>query len=241
MPANAGAVPLEQRRERRAPALGDRRHLGRGNRHAAIPGGAQRFDARGQIGRRFRRREQLLEFDDERFALGELARHRDLMTVVVALEEVIGRRAEARPHRLGLGAPHRADGLPLGLQPLHFGGGGIPVHRLGEGLGAIAERFLLRQVVGPHLLARGEVLATSGEERIARGAEALRQIARVAPRDGAERPPFGLQFLEAAGGLRPIGRLGQRFGLLDDRGLPREIRGAFLAQLGEVRFACGCG
>jgi len=87
------------------------------------------------------------------------------MAVVKALEELVGSRAEAVPHLFRLVAADRADGLPLLLQPLHLVGGDVPVRRFGQRFGARAERFLLRLILRPDLLARGQVFAAAREER----------------------------------------------------------------------------
>src|SRR5262245_15938744 len=125
------------------------------------------------------------------------------MPVVVALEELVGGGAEAVPDFVGLVAADGADRLPLGLPALHLAGGGIPLHRLGEDLGALAERFLLRHVLGPRLLAGGQILAAAREERVRGGAESLAELADGVARRRAQVLPRLLQLLESRGGAAP--------------------------------------
>jgi hypothetical protein len=200
---------------------------------------AQLLDALDEIRRRLTAvgGRHVFEIDDERLALGELAGHRDLVPVVVPLEEAVRRGAEAVPHDVGLVAAHGANRLPLGLQPLELGGGRVPVGRLGQHLGALAERFLLGEVVRPRLLAAGQVFAAAREERVARDAEPVRQLAAVVARDRPERLPLGLKRLEPSGGLAPFVRLRERFGFLDDRELLLEVPRALFAEPVEVRLA----
>src|SRR5262249_28308733 len=99
---------------------------------------------------------------------------RKLMAVVVALKELISRRAETVPYRFGLVAANRTDRLPLGLQPFHFGDGRVPFSRRRERFGPLTERFLLREVVGPQLLSRHQVVTAASEEEICGNAEAMR-------------------------------------------------------------------
>ena len=98
------------------------------------------------------------------------------MPVVEALEEAIGRGAESLPDGLGLVPAHGPDRLPLGLQALDLGGRAFPLGGRRQGFGALAQGFLAREVVGPGLLARGEVFAAAREELIAGRAEAVREI-----------------------------------------------------------------
>ena len=124
MPSERVRRVVDDLRERGLPAVGERLHLRRRDRHAAIPRRAQLLHARrpARPARSpFSEAGQRLELDDQRLALGELARERDLMAVVVPLEEPIGRGAEPVQISLGLVAAHRTDRLPLGLQPLHLG------------------------------------------------------------------------------------------------------------------------
>ena len=57
----------------------------------------------------------------------------------------------------------------------------------------------------------------TGEEPIAGGAEAIPDRLFPAARDRADGLPFGLQRLDRFGGLNPVGRVGQRLGLLAER------------------------
>ncbi len=139
--------------------------------------------------------------------------------LMVALEEPVGSAAETVPDRFGLVAPDRADRLPLGLQPLHLGGGRVPVGRLGQRLGALAERFLARQVLGPHLLPIGQILAAAREERVARRhGSAGRARARRRARSGRGCCHSTCSCWNRGAVLRPVGRRRQRLGLGDDRG-----------------------
>ena len=56
---------------------------------------------------------------------------------------------------------------------------------------------------------------------------------RVLPRDRADLLPFGLQLLQLVGGLDPVGRVGERFGALDERQLELEVGAALLGALRE--------
>ena len=114
---------------------------------------------------------------------------------------------------------------------------GVPVRRFGQLFRAFAERFLPREVVVPFLLLGRQIVAATREEGVARGAEALRQIARSVARHRPGVLPGLLQLLESRGGLGPVGRVGQRFGLLDERGLGGEVRASLLAQLREIDLA----
>jgi hypothetical protein len=70
-----------------------------------------------------------------------------------------GSRAESIPNRLRARLPHRAHRLPLGLEPLHLTRGAVPFGRGGQRFGPFTQRFLLREIVGPDLLAVGQVFS----------------------------------------------------------------------------------
>src|SRR6185503_10468148 len=233
------AVLLDQRLERGLPAFGQDLRLRHWNRHRAVPRRPLLLDLRGEI-RRQRgrvRRGQRFHFDDHRLAFGQFSREGDVVAVVVPLEELVGGGAEAVTDFLGLAAAHGADVLPGGLHPLEFRGRRIPLGGLAQLLCALDEGVLGGEVVRPDLLARREVLAAAREERVRRGAEALGQIAARIPRRGAGFLPGLLQFLEPRGRPRPVRRVGERFGFLDDRRALLQARAPLLAQLLEVRFA----
>ena len=96
--------------------------------------------------------DERFELGADRLARGDALGARDVVTLRVAHEEAIARAAEALPDRFGPALLDRADRLPLGLELSDLGGGLLPVGRLGQRLGLRAERFLLREVLGPDLL-----------------------------------------------------------------------------------------
>ena len=81
---------------------------------------AQCLHLLGEVRRRLFERGQAFEPNHQSFVLGDLARERDLVTVVVPLEEQVGGGAEPVPHHFGLVAAHRTNRLPLRLHPLQF-------------------------------------------------------------------------------------------------------------------------
>src|SRR5262249_11718912 len=82
-------------------------------------------------------------------------------------EEAITGRPEALPERLGPGARHRADRLPLGLQPPDRVGGLDPFGRVGERGDALAQGLLGFQVGRLLLrLARQVGVATRADELV---------------------------------------------------------------------------
>src|SRR6185436_16539552 len=95
--------------------------------------------------------------------------------------------AEALPHRLGSRLLHRADRLPLVLEPLDLVGGGVSVDRVLERLDFCAERVFFREVLRPHRLALGEVGVAAGEKAVAGGAEALPDRLLLAAADRTDR------------------------------------------------------
>jgi hypothetical protein len=125
------------------------------------------------------------------------------------------------------------------LQPLHLVGRRVPVRRLGERFGPRAQRFLLGQILGPDLLARRQIFATAREERAGRHAEPLHQIATGVARDRTGRLPGLLQLLESRGRPGPVRGRRQRLGFGHQGLLGREVGGALLAHLLEVRLAAG--
>ena len=149
----------------------------------------------------------------------------DLVTRAVALEELVARGAEPLPQQLGAVAADRADRLPVGLELLDAGQRRLPVGRLGERLGLRAERFLLRRVLGPRLLQRGEVGLAAREERVAGGAEAARQLGDLVARRRAGGGPLRLQLLQRLRGRHPVGGLRQGLGRLAQRHARREVDG----------------
>jgi hypothetical protein len=75
------------------------------------------------------------------------------------------------------------------------------------------------------------------EERVARRAEALPHDLGVLARDRAHRLPLGLELLQRLGGLDPVGRAGERFGLLAERELRLQVRAPLFGALREERAA----
>src|SRR5262249_22967798 len=116
----------------------------------------------------------------ERFELAaddrRLLEQRLLLQLVApapAIEEAVARPPEALPQLLALGARERAGLLPVGLEALHGRGGRLPVGRIGEGFGLLAQLDLrLRSRATLGVEAREALLAT-GEEAVARRAELL--------------------------------------------------------------------
>ena len=164
-----------------------------------------------------------LELGEERLAIGLLGFELDLVAPLVAFEERVAGGAEALPDRLRLVPAHGADRLPLGLQPSNLRGGPVPLAGGRELLGARAERLFLREVRRPRFLALGQVGVAAREELVAGVAETLPGRARVVARHGADQLPLVLQLLQLVGRLDPVGRIGERFGALDERELALEV------------------
>ena len=204
------------RLQRRLPALGQRLHAGGRDGHGAIPRRAQLLHGVGVAGAPSAAASASSSTTIASRS-ASLVCERDLVAVVVALEELVGGGAEARPDRLGLVAAHRPDGLPLGLQPLHLGGRGFPLGRLGQGLGADAQGFLRGEVVGPGLLAVGQVLAALARRTRCRPrGTAARDRDRLPVRRGPSSCQAFCSSWKRAAALRPVGRLGERFGFGDE-------------------------
>src|SRR5215471_21673187 len=91
----------------------------------------------------------------------------------VAGKEMIGRTTESLPQRLRAALLHRTDGLPLGLQPLHLEGAGVPIGRILQGVGTRTEGFLFREIVCPDCFPLRQVGMTPREEAITCAAESL--------------------------------------------------------------------
>ncbi len=181
-------------------------------------------------------RGQRLGVGDQRLAPGHAVGERLRVAGAIALHERVARGAEPLPHRFRLRLLHRADGLPLGLERLQLGEAGLPVGGRGQRLGARDERLLLLQVRRPERAALLQIVLPAGEEAVARGAEALPDGLLVAARRRADRLPLGLQRLQRVGGGNPVGRIGQRLGLLAQRDLAREIAGLLRRHLGAHRL-----
>src|SRR4029079_10373539 len=111
----------------------------------------------------------------------------NLVALRVAGEEVIAGSAEPPPDRFRPASFHRSHRLPFILQPSDLGRGGVPVGRIGERLDLRAERFFLRDVLGPPLLVLGEIGLPAREEAIAGAPEALPDHLLLAVRHGADR------------------------------------------------------
>ena len=110
-----------------------------------------------------------------------MQRHR--VAVLEALEEQVARGAELVPDRVRLALLHRADRLPVDLQPLDARRRLLPLGRLRQLLRLGDQRFLALEVLGPVLLALLEIVLAAREELVARGAEALPHRLLVAARD----------------------------------------------------------
>src|SRR5262249_4995033 len=140
-----------------------------------IPPRAQRAHLLEQVRRSRRlgalRRQQRLQFLEQRLAIGLARLELDLVAALVAIAEVIGRGAEPAPERFRLAAADRPDGLPLGLQAPELGRRPVPLARVGELFRPRTERFLLRLVRRPDFLALREILVAPREEVIAGIAE----------------------------------------------------------------------
>src|SRR5690606_29339457 len=120
-----------------------------------------------------RARREPLEILDHGLPWLGLLEQLELVTMLVALEELVAGRPESGPHRLRLRLAHRTDGLPFGLQGLDLRGRRLPVGGVDERLGLLTERFLPREVGRPLFLPPLQVLLPAGEEPVAGGAEAL--------------------------------------------------------------------
>ena len=113
-------------------------------------------------------------------------------------EEAIAGGAEPLPDRLFLAARDRADGLPFGLQPFDRLGGLHPVGRVGERLGPLAERDLLREVLGAHAGLGGEVRLAPRPDLVVRGLEAPPQRLALRARHVGGLAPLLLQLADPA-------------------------------------------
>src|SRR5207244_8706622 len=107
-------------------------------------------------GRRVDVSRECFELGANRFARGRALAARDLVPLGESHEEAIAGPAEALPDRLRSALLDRTDRLPLGLEALDLGGRLVPIARVGERFGLDAQRFLLREVLLPHILALGE-------------------------------------------------------------------------------------
>src|SRR5262249_3083506 len=92
----------------------------------------------------------------------------ELAAPAAALEEAIAGGAEALPQHLGLVARRWAGALPFGLELLHRRRGRVPVGRVRERLGLLAEHRLLARVLAALAVEPIEVLFSPREEPIAR-------------------------------------------------------------------------
>src|SRR6185503_7857332 len=110
---------------------------------------------------------------------------RDLVAPPAAVEEPVARAAEALPQDLRLRARQRPDALPLRLEALHGRRRALPVGRVGQRLGLLAERGLLPRVLAALGIGLLPVLLPAREEAVARLAELLPERARVPHRHGA--------------------------------------------------------
>src|SRR5262249_26988875 len=122
--------------------------------------------------------------------------------------------AEAAPERVTHRLLYRADLLPLGLQLAHRAQRLLVVRLVGQRLGLLAQTLLpglVRPALGA-LLGQGALARV--EEAVAGGAETLPGGVALGAPGGPDLAPFGLQRLQAVGGLAPLARSGQRLGLL---------------------------
>src|SRR6185369_5281439 len=104
-----------------------------------------------------------------------------------------------------------------------------------QGFRLRTERFLLRQVRGPLVLASFQVVVTTGEEPIAGGTESLPHRFFLTAADRTDGFPFGLQRLNLRCRLDPVRRVGERFHPFRQRLLLRQIGGALFVLRREVR------
>src|SRR4029079_7613960 len=72
-------------------------------------------------------RQQAFEVADDDVARRRLLLQRNLVAMLVPVEEAIARAAEPLPDGFGFRLPHGSDRLPLGLQALELRGGILPV------------------------------------------------------------------------------------------------------------------
>ena len=191
-------------------ALADRRR-------GLVPPRAQRAHLLEQIRRGDRLgplgREERLELDRERLAVGLARLDLDLVAALVAVEERVRGRPEPLPQRLRLGPADRADRLPVRLQPAQLGRRLVPVAR-----GRRAPRRGRTALPSCAWLAPQTSLrcARSSFRRVKNLSHASRnrfQTTRVSGRGtGPGRLPLRLELLHLLGGLDPVGGLGERLG-----------------------------
>ena len=200
------------------------------------PGSGRDLPQASHLGR-FDRQRQRLELGADRLARRDPLRPCDVVAAGIAREEPIAGAAEALPDRLGPALLDRADRLPLGLQAPELRRRVVPVRRLGQRFGLRAQRFLLRQVLGPRRLARGEILVAPVKKR----SQAVRKRSQIAFSRPRETGPMvfhsACSCLHRLGGLNPARGVGERLGLLAERDLLRQVRVASLGLGGKVRFA----
>ena len=164
----------------------------------------QRLHLSGEIAWCLFERGEAFQRDHQRLAFSKLFGGSNFVPIVVPLEELVRGGPEPVPHDFALVVADRADALPFGLQFLHLGGGVVPLRRFRQLFRPLAQSFLAREVLVPLLLLGAQNVAATGEESIARGAEALRQIARRIARHRPGVLPGFLQLLEACGRLAPV-------------------------------------
>src|SRR5262249_32507591 len=128
-----------------------------------------------------------LQLADDCLARRDPLAARDVVPLRIARKEIVAGAAEPLPQRFGAALLHRTDGLPLGLQLLDLGGGGVPVGRLLQRLDFRDERIFLREVRRPDGLALREIGVPAREELVARRAEPLPDGLLLAARDRADR------------------------------------------------------
>ncbi len=165
--------------------------------------------------------------------MGLLGLQVDFIAMLEAFEEEIRCSAESLPDRLRLVAAHRADVLPVGLQPANFGSRLVPLGGRGELFGALAQRFLARQIRRPHFFPFGQIRIAPREKAIARLAETLPRGLRLLPWHRSDLLPLDLQLFQLVGGLDPVRGVGDRFRAFDEHDLAFEVLPALLVAVHE--------
>ena len=173
-------------------------------------------DVRGWCGwgRHGWRRQERLQLDAERLALGDARSRRRALPLAGAVDDRFARVPEPLPQRVRLRPAHGSDRAPFPLRPLDLLDRRPQVGSIRKSLDARTEGLLLRQVLPPDLLALGEVGLAAGEEQAARPVEALPERTLLPPRHRPERLPLGLQGGQALRRLDPVRRLAESLGLL---------------------------
>jgi len=151
----------------------------------------------------------------------------DLVATTVALEEPIACAFELVPMSGCLVAARRHPS-PFALQAPNLGLRHLPIVRIGHGRRRFAERAHLRDALLPPFPAHAQVGLAAREERVGRSAKAFQERRRKTRPNRTDLFPLRLQPLKRCSGGKPVGGIGQAFGL----GTKRLFLGEVVGQIG---------